>query len=203
MTHILMPFIPERACKILNGEITTDVRKRIPKPPFTVWMYCTKGKPYLAEHSKEWRKEYPEPRYFLPDKETVAIDKLFGGRKYLNGLVVAKFVVEKDGKITFQTFNDGAKNWTYRDENGHNDDLLNKSCLNLFQMHKILKGKDGHALPITALEILDKPLQLSDFKHEVDVWVPEFQAFTDELRPLTKAPQSWCRVIPPKAEKEK
>lgn len=118
---------------------------------------------------------------------------LWGVSKKLNGLVVCKFVVEKYTELIAGCVANTA--YEIITSIGMTEESFIKNY--------VLRNKPLYALHITALEIIE-PLPLSAFKHEVDVWVPEFQAFTDELRPVTHAPQSFTRVLPPKmAEGEK
>ena len=54
MKSIMMSIKPEWVEKILNGEKTVEVRKTIPrcKPPFKVYIYCTKGNTYKESKLK-------------------------------------------------------------------------------------------------------------------------------------------------------
>ena len=55
--------------------------------------------------------------------------------------------------------------------------------------------KKGYAIHISDLEIFDKPKELSEFKHYKKFVSYDYtytKKYVDwELRPLTKAPQSW------------
>ena len=68
---ILMSIQPKWLVKILNGEKTMEIRRSVPdcKLPIDVYLYCTKGKPYISQKSRS--------------KFT----------KLMNGKVVAKFTL--------------------------------------------------------------------------------------------------------------
>ena len=66
-----MSIQPKWLVKILNGEKTMEIRRSVPdcKLPIDVYLYCTKGKPYISQKSRS------------------KITKL------MNGKVVAKFTL--------------------------------------------------------------------------------------------------------------
>lgn len=212
MNDYLISIQPKWLALILNGKKTIEVRTRIPAPlkrgePCTFWGYCTKSRTRLLDVLKngdlgldDRPMELEKPAFLkIEDEKTVLHDKKWN---VLNGLVVCKFVVETVNKLKWGRWVD-QNEWNYRGWNYEHDELLSHTCLSNDQLNNYGDGKPIYALHITALEIIE-PLPLSAFKHEVDVWVPEFQAFTDELRPVRHAPQGFIRVLPPKmAEGEK
>lgn len=55
MRAVLMSIRPEHLVKILNGNKTIEVRKAVPKDYIGwVYLYCTKGKPYLYKNKGVW-----------------------------------------------------------------------------------------------------------------------------------------------------
>ena len=173
MKYILMAFQPKWLALILNRTKTTEIRTRIPEclkngEPVTVYGYCTK--------STGGRIAMNKP-YLLSTLRPI--------RNVLNGLVCCKFVVEKVEEVTY-------------DEDGYADkSVLWGACINQEDFDAYAGDRRPiYDLHITVLEII-KPMPLSAFKHEVNVWVPEYQAFTDELRPVTRAPQSWIYIAEP------
>jgi hypothetical protein len=192
MKYILMSFQPKWLALIMNGKKKVEVRTRIPEclkngEPVTVLGYCAKStggriamnKPYLFMSStdKNFLKQCGADIYCLSTLRPI--------RNVLNGLVCCKFVVEKVEEVTY-------------DEDGYADkSVLWGACINQEDFDAYAGDRRPiYDLHITVLEII-KPMPLSAFKHEVNVWVPEYQAFTDELRPVTRAPQSWIYIAEP------
>jgi len=151
MKYILMAFQPKWLALIMNGKKKVEVRTRIPEclkngEPITVWLYCTKGKPYL---------------YNLLCRPTLfnkkIITNLDGFPSALNGLVVAKCVVEKYDYIENEP--------SYEEDYlKHNLDKL--ACMTSDEYYEYATwAKDGHvyALHLTALTVFDKPMELREF----------------------------------------
>ena len=84
MKTILLTVSPSEAVGLLNGTLATLIRSWS-VPLGTAYIAVKKEKPYVSE----WHREEP-PRFFIPTKTVLWIDKIFGGVNYLNGLVVAK-----------------------------------------------------------------------------------------------------------------
>ena len=59
MKVILMSIQPKHLVNILNGKKTLEIRKSVPKD-FKGWVYiyCTKGKPYLYKNKGIWFVSY-------------------------------------------------------------------------------------------------------------------------------------------------
>lgn len=152
MTKSLMiPVRPQHAVNILNGKKTLDLRKWIPKDYVGwVYVYVTKGKPYLLE---ECADEYWNTIY-------QTYDKPFSDRD-LNGKVVARFWF--DEYYTYHHYNHGVG--LYNDDAEYNVmyDDLEKLCLDYREIENYGKGKVLYAWHIKKLEIFDEPKELSDF----------------------------------------
>lgn len=179
MKAILISIKPKYVKAILNGEKTVEIRKSIPnfekcQRPIFVYIYVTKDK-----KDKLFRNN-SNYHYFLLDTETDGF----------NGQVVARFSLGKIDEITNMQIAYG-----YKRPLG---EYLKESCLTYDEMSNYLKDKKGYVWYITDLKIFDQPKQLNNFlvkSHTVDGvgFKGEPKTF-DILKPLTKAPQSWCYV---------
>ena len=198
---------------IINGKKTIELRKSAPKPPFVMWVYCTKArsssiitKECLYEMDVErWEVngcegEKPKLEDYKPAFYKNGYDEISGGKHgndILNGLVVAKCVVDKIDKYYLEHIN--GIEITFRgvdNENGCEyskdikEELLKGSCLTFNEIfdygHKRFDGAQSvvYALHLTQVEILDKPMTVQDFG-------------------LTRAPQSYQKVIAPEWKEEK
>jgi predicted transcriptional regulator len=212
MKYIIMSFQPKWLALIMNRTKTTEIRTRIPEclkngEPVTVLGYCAKStggriamnNPYLFNFStdKNFLKQCGADIYCLSTLRPI--------RNVLNGLVCCKFVVEKVDKVGLTKYTEKQADY-WANEKTHITitqvleylyDEVKGSCLTEDELNLYGKGDTLYALHLTALTVFDKPMPLYDFKHEVNVWVPEYQAFTDELRPVTRAPQSWMYIAEP------
>jgi hypothetical protein len=91
----LLTVSPKEAVELLNGNLA-DLIRSWKVPLGTAYIAVKKEKPYVSE----WHREEP-PRFFIPTKEILWIDKIFGGVNYLNGLVVAKCEITGCKKVSF------------------------------------------------------------------------------------------------------
>ena len=146
MKHILLSIRPQWVKKILNGDKTIEVRKTAPKCelPCEVYIYCTKDQKLGLHWAKEWacventNKTLKECSY--------------------NGLVVAKFTLNKVGNFNKKSFG------TYEEPFTRNQtELLEKSCLTEKELDDYLKGNKGYAWHIDHLVPFDRPKELKDF----------------------------------------
>lgn len=208
---------PQYLEKILNGEKTVEIRKSIPNCvlPIDVYLYCTKGKgsdknPVLCSIVSF---DYDEKTQKFINKDIEfglnvwkTLPPHFG---ILDGKVVAKFTMNKIGDIYYYD--------EQEPDEIYNDTLecyeldyskcavgymitkldLNKMCLTYDELEKYGKGKTLYAWHIDNLKILDKPMELSDFKI-ANKELQQYGAFgwaldnQSNFISLTKAPQSWC-----------
>ena len=201
MNNYLYSIQPQHALNILNGLKTIELRKHAPKPPFVMWIYVTKAEPYINQDNPVLNGKY--------DKRII-----LGVRKKLNGLVVAKCVVETVTKLQYERWpNPNMETYmvpSYKKNgvliNDGNVSILEGAKLNLTELIAYGKGAPLYALHLTQLEILDKPLQVSEFYKDAvyidtdnvgreitPTWLP--------IYPLTRAPQSYQKVIPPEVRK--
>lgn len=182
---ILMSFRPEYVCNILNGEKTIEIRKKFPKDYVGwVYVYVTKGKPYLwqgvAKPMHDTNINNPFNYIWkLENKDSY----MFGG---FNGKVVARFWCDNVLDIKH-----------YEGEYFVGGVTIHKaSCLSLDEMNNYLKRKDGYAIHITQLEIFNKPKKLREFPYY------NYQEINDGgngepdiyYRWVSKAPQNYCYI---------
>lgn len=175
---ILISIQPKWVAKILNGEKTLEIRKTMPKCdyPIDVYIYCTK-QGILAKIKNVWR--YIKGKNYNP---------YFG----YQGKVVAKFTLNNVEEIEHRLLE---RHFT---KTIGDRELLTESCLTHNEMHGYLKCESGYAWHINNLVPLDEPKPLSQFlipSHKVqgiDKNGSE-KTFTI-LKPLNRAPQSWCFV---------
>lgn len=188
---ILISIKPEWVAKILNGEKTLEIRKTIPKCdlPIDVYIYCTKGPGYCHHAFNAFRSS---------DNKAVIPMQL------CNGKVVAKFTLNKVEEIKkvwyVSAFTKQKTISCYRgDKNGLiRKQLEEKSCLSLLELKSYIGWDKGYAWHIDNLEIFDKPKELREFyvySYSVSGIGLDGEDKTFEiLKPLTKAPQSYCYI---------
>jgi predicted transcriptional regulator len=173
MKSVIISIRPEWCEKILNGEKTIEVRKTAPKPPFKVYIYCTKGrdslvyskdpediawcKPFIdKENNRVWTTHNSKLRKYCKDREW-------------NGKVVAEFVCNN-----VEDFSE----WEYDYPSLlRHIDLYAGTKGDYRFLDNYLKGnKKGYALHITDLNIYDKPKGLGEF-YSIKQCKPEYSPF--------------------------
>ena len=200
---ILMSIKPEWVCKILNGEKTIEIRKKFPKDYVGwVYLYCTKGKPYLYDFRKlcaEFRTEKVKQKYF---------DNLI-----LNGKVVARFWCDKVEEIECVSVGDSDygslfADTEYQTETLSEKELTQKSCLipdEIFEYFDEDFDKIGYAIHISKLDVFEKPKELKEFRPYqwglYCAWTncnclfhTKEECENCQETHIQKAPQSWCYV---------
>lgn len=173
MKAIMLSVKPQWLAKILNGDKTVEIRKTIPKCnlPIDVYLYCTKGKPYLTKIDNEW---------YLTKYGCIKSPN--GYVKMENGKVVAKFTLNK--------YTDMMK-WAYSYKDNEFYELLKKACIDTYDLTNYAgnKAKRLYAWEIDNLVIFDTPKELKDFYVERYAVMPNGIFPCNE--PLAKSPQSW------------
>lgn len=218
MKSILMPVRPKWVAKILNGEKTIELRKTAPKCklPIGVYIYCTKGKPYLA-YEKHTRKyvlcdtieelgEYGNE--VSPTNNACALQD-WGVAT--NGHIVAKFTLDNVEEIELPYTKFGCEEWvgceeerTLQTKSMCQEELLKKGCLSEDEIYGYLNFKNkhyGYAWHISDLMLFDEPAELNEFySTRLDKDVTKLLDNSIQLsngkwvKRLDKAPQSWCYV---------
>lgn len=197
MKAVLMSIQPKWCALIASGKKTLEVRKTKPKldVPFKVYIYCTKDKPYLQSRNNMF--------FYLEDKDTIGGH---GPGLYirLNGTVIGEFVCNK------------VEYWQHywKDDVLHIDDMSALSCVDFFDLMKYANGGRLYGFRISDLKIYEHPKKLSEFKCFCDglsgnigckgceYYYTESnesigfyeECGCDNLRPLSRPPQSWCYV---------
>jgi len=168
MTKSLMISIqPKYLVNILNGYKTLELRKTVPKD-FKGWVYiyCTKGKPYLGKNHDGNIGLYNIPAFGHYNKSGD-----------LNGKVVARFWFDEYTKIDNDVLVTIANETEWSSEETDTNELLKNACISIYDALEYSKGKDLYAWHIKKLEMFDTPLSLS--------------AFYSDKGSLKRPPQSW------------
>ena len=188
MKAILISIKPKYVADILNGKKTIEIRKKFPKDYVGwVYIYCTKGKPYLF-HEKG--NVFGDDIYELTNDSTSDLPNykhayVVGGA--LNGKVVARFWCDKVEEIEHRLLE---RHYT---ETLNDKELLTKSCLSHEEIHNYLRTNIGYAIHINDLEIFDKPKELSEFYHYTTKR-DNVKGIIHNYEELTRAPQSFMFV---------
>lgn len=184
MKAVLMSIHPKWCEKIFNGEKTIEVRKTAPKleTPFTVYVYCTKGKMYL---------------YRNPNNGELFLDSNGSYRggdyedRYLTGKVIGSFVCNWYDE--FEKSEHGVRIKRFSS--------LGETRLSVNEMREYIGDrKKVYGWHITEPKLFDKPKELTFYKPCPKKWkncpVCEFySSYTGCCaNRLTRAPQSWSYV---------
>ena len=206
MKSVLISIQPKWCELIASGKKTIEVRKTRPKleTPFKVYIYCTVDKRLLHKFDKG---ERIDDEYFFDEHVFVRQNTWIRGHFNPNKKVIGEFVCDEIYDIGYSPYNHGGFI-------SNTDDLHKKSCLDLNQMFNYLSQGYGYGWHISDLVIYDKPKELSGFKNfcdgvsgkigcrgckyyyeENDESQGHFEMCgCDNLRPITRPPQSWCYV---------
>lgn len=169
MKAIMISIKPKYVADILNGKKTIEIRKTLPKCdlPIDVYIYCTKDKKYA---------------------------NLINRGGFLTGMVVAKFTLNMVEPIAQYDGNEER----YFTKSLWETELFEKSCLGLEEMRNYIHNHYGYAWHIDNLVIFDKPKELKEFyvySHSIIGTNIQGETTSFEiLKPLTKAPQSYCYI---------
>lgn len=185
MKAILMSIRPEWVAKILNGEKTIEIRKKFPKD-YVGWVYI-----YCTAEDKNG--------YLIRNRSTKKCEFTYNGFVKsvcwsANRKVIARFWCDKVEKIRSYL---EPEQWYMTSDLGGSG-LLKKSCLTFKELDDYLLSGEGYAIHITKLVIFDKPKEINEFfvfshiANGVDAHNQPKQFKI--LKPLTRAPQSWCYI---------
>jgi len=166
---VLISIRPQYCELIASDKKTIEVRKTRPKleTPFKCYIYCTIGAPYLNRHNGY---------LYLEERDTL------GGRGHgiydrLNRKVIGEFVCD-----SVMDFFGDSRFWL-------DEKAVEQSCLTGDQIREYANGKESvYGWHISALQIYDKPRELSEFKRKImgETW--------EYPQKVTRPPQSWCYV---------
>lgn len=178
----IMQSIKPQYCELIAaGKKTIEVRKTRPKlkPPFKVYIYCTKN-----------------GFYGLQSKSNPAL------KTNASGKVIGEYVCDR---ITPCVPVRTRRLWDY----GISLEDEISCCLSHEQLWEYGKGKTLYGYHITNLKIYDEPKELSEFFVPCRNFIgktikcySEYSAYEldpenplcNGLKPLTRPPQSWCYV---------
>lgn len=208
MKSILKTLRPEPIANVLNGLSTILVCKKFPKDYVGwVYIYCTKGKPYLWQGCHKPMHDLNTHNPFNYCWHCHPKDSCFGG---FSGKVVARFWCDKVEEILMKNISGNIYTNTLS-----NNKLLTKSCLADNEIKNYLSGNwhkkynywfGGYAIHISKLEIFDRPKELNEFDRPCQHWDNEHQCYSSNLvccaksckfyknTRLTKAPLNYCYI---------
>lgn len=151
MKSVMLSLRPQWCEKIFNGSKTIEVRKSRPSipTPFTVYVYCTKGKSYL---------------YKNPNDGELFLDRNGSYRggdyedRFLTGKVIGSFVCDRivDIQINGDDFGNYWHEWS--DESDISD-----MCLSYEELEMYLGKQVGYGWHITEPKLFDKPRDIMEF----------------------------------------
>lgn len=180
---IILSIQSQHAFNILNGNKTLELRSWIPKGYVGwVYVYVTKGKPYLIDFREESMMEQ-KYELFHKKKNVLGILK----NKVVNSKVAFRFLFDEYDTYYWNEYQ-GQYRLISKDKERFVSAIMSydELCLNEKQVNDY--GNEKHLLytwHIKHLEIFDKPMELKNF-HKLSVG-KETSAY---IR-LDKAPQSW------------
>lgn len=209
MKSIMLSVQPKMVAKILNGEKTIEIRKTKPncELPVKVYIYFTKGKPYL--------QDVRNVKIFNCAWALFDTDDVKNWDNNINGQVVAEFTLNKIDTYdddTIHTFSsEHYANW--------NDFQLNKACIHEEDFENYANDKWLYGWHITDLKIYDESRELGEFRKPcispnmpycpscpvgcATISDSEAEAYREFgecdtewccLNWIKKAPSSWCYV---------
>jgi predicted transcriptional regulator len=192
MNAVMLSIRPQWCAKIANGKKTIEVRKSRPKleTPFKCYIYCT----------------------LKPDdvNNLLEIHGEDGKIRRANGKVIGEFVCDKMYGIYYSIYPHDPPVF---EEIGtlNRPNVMAETCLSEIELNDYLDGETGYGWHISALQIYDKPMELSEFHFPPEKYCEkelcggcphdqmadvngEYAYDCEWRRPITRAPQSWCYV---------
>lgn len=134
--------------------------------------------------------------------ELMCCGEPYNESNFLNGKVISEYICDE------------IQEWVFDNETNSydiSDDDLALTCLTQEQLWEYGKGKTLYGYHITNLKIYDEPKELSRFGTECNLDCPsvrcpywkyqrvntdewDYDCSCNNIRPLTRPPQSWCYV---------
>ena len=176
MNSVLLSVRPQWCELIANGKKTIEVRKTRPKleTPFKCYIYQTKPKDRLITITRDGDENYGEIYHGKPVFIKTYGEDYWTGR---NQKVIGEFVCDH---ITNLFTN--SRFWL-------DEKAVEQACLTGEQIREYANGKDAYGWHISALQIYDKPRELSEFRKPI---MPMGLRYEDDA--IKRATQSWCYV---------
>ena len=170
MKAVMLSVRPQWCELIAGGQKTIEVRKTVPKisPPFKCFIYQT-------------RSGKVPTGLFTCDGEIM-------GRSVKNGKVIGEFVCDKMYGIYYSIY---PHDPLVFEEIGtlNRPDVISETHLSEIELDNYLNGNNGYGWNISAMQIYDKPRELSEFRKPI---MPTGLRYEDDA--IKRAPQSWCYV---------
>ena len=200
MKSIMQSIHPIHCENIAIGRKGYEVRKTKPKieTPFKSYIYCTRDKEifYRSRYRNDFIVYKPK---FYKDTEILLQQN---GHTVFNGKVIGEYICDE------------IQEWKFDNEtNSYDicDDDLALTCLTQEQLWDYGKGKTLYGYHISALKIYDEPKALSRFGTKCNLDCPsvrcpywkyqrvnadewDYDCSCNNIRPLTRPPQSWYYV---------
>ena len=234
MKAIMISIKPKWCAKIMNGEKTIEVRKNkalanaiqklIDENGYAdIYVYCSKDdKNILFYQFVNYGDDSEEYYDIAPLKDLIVENE-----EVFNGKVAFKFRCYKVEEIKIHFLNKQltyriASRYDYTTKSLSNSQLKKLSCLSNDEMNNYFKyvydkNVVGTAIPISNLEIFDRPKELSEFKRPQECWYDDHNMCKEEkcsyywtercgeyietgcskydgYATVTKAPQNFCYV---------
>lgn len=203
MKSVLISIKPKWCEKIASGKKTIEVRKSAPQEvPFKVYIYCTKGKPYLYRVDDD-------DNFELTNTLRPKVDGYIKDYNEQNGKVIGEFVCDK----VYPIKNQGSSFVVANEKQGVTNEIAGQSCLYYDDMVSYFGDKNGFGWHISDLKIYDKPRALSEFRKPLDnVHCSYYGDYCEENcvgfggtdyfckdywdweKGLTRPPQSWMYI---------
>lgn len=178
MKAVLISIAPKWCEKIASDEKTIEVRKTRPSilTPFKAYIYCTKEKPFIQ-------------KIRFGD---IAISHTQISKNLYNGKVIGEFVCDKVTPLVPL----GLRGFEVLDE------TLKAMCLTTDDLNVYGGLKTLYAWHISDLKIYDTPKELNEFrvpcrtscKNCKNPLYYNGRCEEDNVKILTRPPQSWCYV---------
>lgn len=189
MKAILMSIKPRHNKNICNHIKWWEIRKLFPLD-YEGWVYIY--------NTKDTEYGYLTTAYVGNKLEFITS---FTPHYKYYGKVIGRFWCDRVEEILFDL---GDKEW-FTDSCTEEKDLLKESCLQDYELEAYLEGKSGRAVHIQKLEIFDKPKEISEFSVMREYtncgrcplaldFGCSSNGWCGTIKPLTRAPQSWCYV---------
>ena len=179
MKAIMLSIRPQWCELIASGRKTIEVRKTRPKlkTPFKAYIYQTKPKDRLITILKDGDENYGETYHGKPVFIKTYGDGYWTGR---NQKVIGEFVC--DSYIGWGVNPLDGLYMIFPNE-------LQQACLTGTEFEQYGNGKTLYGWHISALQIYDKPRELSEFHKPI---MPMGLRYEDDI--IKRPPRSWCYV---------
>ena len=163
---VLLSIRPQWCELIANGKKTIEVRKTRPKleTPFKCYIYCTIGGDALCPphmNSPKW-DIHRQGNGTAKGRKMTAIERDKSDYRFANGKVIGEFVCDK---MYGGYYSICPHDPPVFEEIGtlNRPNVMGETCLSAIELNDYLDGETGYGWHISALQIYDKPRELSEF----------------------------------------